>query len=354
MKSTSLLRSFGTCSLTSRNAALDPSDLSCPGMAQAPCLVFPLTVSNATMPFTLTPPSRRAASRGHHQHPPAWNTSFPWAAVEDGLRAGCQARYDKPLVRIVRRCSNEDGQGHHHGRGGEGLPQLQHVLPGRSELRGRGIHRRADTGHRGPLLPCEARRGALPGGHPHTFGGGAPGADKQAGGGAGGPRVLRPVLRGGDAQGLPDPGHRRRLPPHGQRAHRPAVRRSGGERVRGAHRFRQEPHHQEDMQDPALEGPEGRGHQAPHALRRPVQAGLPEVRRLRGPGPPRDHHRGEGGVRAADRRRHHRVRRGRLRAHPAGGGEGGGRDSVGRRKQRHPVLPQRPEDRHRRPAQTGP
>ena len=51
---------------------------------------------------------------------------------------------------------------------------------------------------------------------------------------------------------------------------------------------------------------------------------------------------------------HRRLRRRGLRAHPEGGGEGGGRDRLGRREQRHLVLPVGPAHRDRRPASARP
>ena len=48
--------------------------------------------------------------------------------------------------------------------------------------------------------------------------------------------------------------------------------------------------------------------------------------------------------------RHGRLRRRRLRGDPARGGEGGRRHRLGRRQQRHSILPRRSDDHGRRPA----
>ena len=75
---------------------------------------------------------------------------------------------------------------------------------------------------------------------------------------------------------------------------------------------------------------------------------------LRGPRRRRLHDRGARGVRAASRRGQPRLRRHRLRGHPRPGGEGGRRDPLGRREQRHAVHRARPPHRRRRPAPAGP
>ena len=95
---------------------------------------------------------------------------------------------------------------------------------------------------------------------------------------------------------------------------------------------------------------QGRRPPPPDALRRPDQAGRPALRALRGSRCGRLHHRGARGVRAAPERGQPRLRRDRLRRDPGRGREGGRRDPLGRRQQRHAVHQARPAHRRRRSA----
>ena len=121
-----------------------------------------------------------------------------------------------------------------------------------------------------------------------------------------------------------------------------------------AHRRRQEPDHAVPRRPPRGAGAQGRRDPPPDAVRRPREAARPALRDLRGPRPPRDHHRGARGVRAAPRRRTGPLRGRRLRGDPPRGGEGSRRHPLGRRQQRLPVLQAGPLRRRGGPAAARP
>ena len=134
-----------------------------------------------------------------------------------------------------------EAPGDHHRGGGAGLPQLQHPLPQRRGLRGRGLHRRPDPRHRRPPLPGGAGRPPLPAGHPHLRRGGPPPPHR-------GPRrrrvrllLQRRLLQLRDAPQRGGPGRRRHVHPARPAGHPTGLHQAGRLGVRGAHRVRQEP-----------------------------------------------------------------------------------------------------------------
>ena len=237
-----------------------------------------------------------------------------------------------------------------HGGRGAGLPQLQLPLPGEAGVRGGGVHGRPDSGHRGPPLSARARRNALPRRRSDRCGGGTGGAHRGAGGGGGLVLLLRHLPRIRHAPGQPGHGMGSALRTLLGYEHHAALLQTGDCRDRcpdGRRQVADDPVSGAHSQRAGCAG--GRG-AASDAVRRPHAAGVPAFRHARGPGASRVHDRGTRGVRTAPGQRLRSLRRHRLRAHPGGGGAGGGSDPLGRGEQRHPLLSAEPASRRRGPA----
>src|SRR2546428_109462 len=244
-------------------------------------------------------------------------------------------------------------QGHHPRRRGPRLPQFQRVFPGQPGVRGRRLHRHADSRDRDAEVSGVPRREALPGWNRDLPGGGAAFTHQEIRCADVRLLVFRCGLRIRRAPNCIGQLARSRVPVAGRAGDDVEGEGARRRRVRGPHRERKEPDfapRRGDLAGPRQES--GRG--APSdAVRRPGLAGRRALRHVRGPGQIRDHDRGAGRVRAPHRQRDRRLRGRGLREDPAAGRGRGGNPPVGRREQRHAVPQAGPAHRRRGPAPSG-
>ncbi len=236
------------------------------------------------------------------------------------------------------------------GAAGRDFHNFNLVYRGRKDVRGRRLHRHADSEHRRPPLPGRPRRASLPGGHPDPSRVDARGADSRARRRRGRLLLLRRDARARAARRLPRARRRSHLQPALAAPHDAHLLETGRGGLRRAHRIRKEPDDASHRRCPPTGGQARRSAPAPDAVRRSHEAGRPALRRLRRSRRRRLHDRGARGVRAAPRRGQSRLRGNRLRRDPRPGRAGSGRDPLGRRQQRHAVREAEPPRRRRRSA----
>ena len=131
------------------------------------------------------------------------------------------------------------------------------------------------------------------------------------------PRLLGPLARDGDAQGVDRARRRRRLPPARPGRDDDPSSEAGRRGLRDAHRLRQEPDEPPGRPGAARRRAEGRARPAPDALRRPRGDARAALRDARGHRRLAPDDRGARGVRGPGEDGDGHVRRRRLRGDPA-------------------------------------
>ena len=167
-------------------------------------------------------------------------------------------------------------------------------------------------------------------------------------------RLFGRAARIRDAQSVASAGRRVRLPPDRPEGNPDQIDEARRLDLRGAHRRGQEPDHAARVGNPEGHGLQGRSDSPPHALRQSGEANRAALCRLQRSGQARVHDRRTRRIRAAHRSRRGDLRGRRLRSDSAPGRAGSGHHSVGRRQQRHLVLPERSAHRRGRSASPRP
>ena len=231
------------------------------------------------------------------------------------------------------------------------LPQLQHVLPRQSRLRGRRFHGGADSGNRRAPLSGRAGRELYPAGIPIYDEKNLASLIKDL-------KIDQcffsysdRLARAGDARGVALHHLRGGLRPPVGRPHDVEGESAGHRRHGRAHGRGQEPDDAIPVEDPEGERAARRRDPPSDAVRRPRGAGVPALRHGRGHGPRKLHDRGAGGVRAVDRQRASSSTRASTTGRSSSEAEQRGRrHPLGRRQQRPAVLRARSSHLRRRSA----